>query len=172
MRRLFFTLIELLVVIGIIALLAGLILPALKSSADQSRKTKCMNNLKQIGIALNGYVNYYNGRLPTALRIGENENDPFSLPNIISPDSKKFFECPSDTREDYDGKTYFKRYGTSYEWTEQFNNRKIEEFSLVVAGIRYCIPLVSDAEAFHGKLGKNYLYSDGRVTRQLEQAAP
>ncbi|OGV40069.1 MAG: hypothetical protein A2020_13805 [Lentisphaerae bacterium GWF2_45_14] len=168
MKKLFFTLIELLVVISVIAILAGLILPAVKNSADQSKKTKCMNNLKQIGILVNGYVSAYNGRLPTAVRIGADENDPLSIPNILSPDSKKIFECPADTKEKYDAKTYAKRYGTSYEWDIWFNDRKIEEIRIQISGQKYLTPLLGDAEDFHGKLGKNYLYSDGRVTRKLE----
>jgi hypothetical protein len=107
--------------------------------------------------------------LPLALRIGEGPEDPYSIPNIVSPGDKRPFHCPSDIKKIYEGKTYFDRYGTSYEWDTWFNCRKIEDIKINISGQEYLTPLMSDAENFHGKLGKNYLYSDGRVTRKLEK---
>jgi prepilin-type N-terminal cleavage/methylation domain-containing protein/prepilin-type processing-associated H-X9-DG protein len=66
-KRRAFTLIELLVVIAIIALLMGILMPALNRARGQGRAVACLSNLKQLGLALQMYADAYNGLFPRSM---------------------------------------------------------------------------------------------------------
>ena len=64
-RRSGFTLMELLIVIAIIGILAGMLFPAVNYVREKARKNECLNNLRQWGVALQGYLDEHRGRFPS-----------------------------------------------------------------------------------------------------------
>ena len=104
-----FTLIELLVVIAIIAILMGILMPVLSNIKSSANKTKCISNLRQIGMGIQLYVNDHDGYLPA---VTQTEISPWystsgplpyaiysylSLPAPIThtPQYAAVFMCPS-----------------------------------------------------------------------------
>ena len=73
-----FTLIELLVVISIIALLLGVLLPALSRVRRQARAVACRANLRQWGAALHVYASAHDGKLP-GVGLNNSEDGPYTF---------------------------------------------------------------------------------------------
>ena len=75
-----FTLVELLVVIAIIAVLVGLLLPAVSGVKQMGRKAACLSNLRQLGIAVHTYAQDYGGHIPYGPKA-----PPFTSPASFYP---------------------------------------------------------------------------------------
>lgn len=93
-KRRAFTLIELLVVIAIIAILSAILFPVFARARDNARRTRCISNLKQIGIATLAYVQDYDAKFPPSFN-----NYPVvrKWMDLIYPyvKSEQLFDCPN-----------------------------------------------------------------------------
>ncbi len=103
-----FTLIELLIVVAIIAILAGMLLPALNQARAKAKATSCINNLKQVNLARSMYERDYNDWYPINGKVYNDKQDydysychvqNFSLLNYLPAKWEQVGRCPSIERK-------------------------------------------------------------------------
>lgn len=189
-----FTLLELLVVMAVVAVLAGLLAPALGRAKSQAYQATCVSHLRQLGVATRLYADDNQDRLPSAEILPTQPIDPRKpLPRIAdvlapyvgrtsatNPEGTGILRCALDQT----GR--FAAEGSSYEWNADLNGHRMDEtrtegaFLLLergnpAGGITNFIvtfppdttPLLLDYDPWHPRLpkpGKNVVFMDGHAS--------
>jgi len=93
-----FTLIELLVVIAIIAILAAILFPVFAQAREKARQSSCLNNEKQIGLAMMQYTQDYDETLVPYSEFGRSGDHAFAWTVVLQPYLKNtdIYRCPSN----------------------------------------------------------------------------
>jgi prepilin-type processing-associated H-X9-DG protein/prepilin-type N-terminal cleavage/methylation domain-containing protein len=115
-----FTLVELLVVLGILAALAAVVLPVTGRAREAGRRTVCQSNLRQIGLAIQQYVQDNDGTYPLQMSVRDDGGVPtaFSWQQAISPyvRNRQVFHCPGQPA------------GSLYNEHYSYNGRRLNTF--------------------------------------------
>lgn len=138
-----FTLVELTVVMTIIAILAAILFPVFNQAREASKKTHCLSNLTQIGLALQLYARDYDGRFPRA------DNDLRPLGPYMSDAS--VLRCPTDWTPEPAWPGWNGISSSSYQYR---GGRSIDE--------RADLPLAADWEFLHSNTA-SVLYLSGNA---------
>lgn len=161
-----FTLTELLVVLGIIAVLAGIATPVALRIRSKAQRAHCLSNLRQIGVAMESYLQDHGQIMPEWQAGRKTKDDPgpvleTALESYL--ENPEVFHCPADRDE-------FARSGSSYLWNTTQNGR--HRSSLVFFGALgdpHRIPLITDKEGWHsGDPTVNFLYADLSASTKVQ----
>jgi prepilin-type N-terminal cleavage/methylation domain-containing protein/prepilin-type processing-associated H-X9-DG protein len=143
-RRPGFTLIELLVVVAILGLLMSILLPSLRSAKVSAKRVVCGTNLRQLGVAMQSYLNENGDRFPRASIVPSlgsfplNTEMPVYIADVLAPhtnNNEKVFQCPADLPGRVDrpglsaGYSYYETERSSYEYRARLGGRTIAEVS-------------------------------------------
>jgi prepilin-type N-terminal cleavage/methylation domain-containing protein/prepilin-type processing-associated H-X9-DG protein len=188
-RRRGFTLVELLVVMAIMALLAGLALPAYRSAIATAQSTQCASNLRNIGVAVTQATSDNNNQYPAIVQDDDGNSgvaaaylqatppitNPPDLYDALSPYgvTQAGLKCPSDNGQT--GYTYpytvnGVQYTSSYEWDPVYDDELTTSTTVYIGPAAIAIPagrlrLCMDFNAnHHGHM--NVLYGDGHVRKR------
>lgn len=173
-----FTLIELLLVVVIIALLAGLAVPAIQSMADKGRDLKCQQNLRDLFVLINSAATDNDNQYP---RVESDPQSPIhpgdplakSLLEVIRPygGTEKNLQCPLDVA----GPNWYAKKQTSYMWQPFSEDENVTNIKLYTRRGTFPVPLsrvrlLQDWDLVHGaaepgmRKRMNVVYADGHVS--------
>ncbi len=167
-----FTLIELLIVVSIIAILAGMLLPALNKAREAAWKISCVNNLKSIGVASQIYTADHNDMVVVSKY---NNSDPLTWMTLLCGSKQlncsdltaqntqlpfKVFQCPAASRIPSNGTNWTSGW---YNWAPISKagyglNWRLTRYSPKITGIKYplsTVPLVFESATLVPDVGYN-----------------
>jgi prepilin-type N-terminal cleavage/methylation domain-containing protein len=174
MKSAAFSLIELLVAIAIIAILASIASPAIESMIERGRSAKCSGNLRQIGVAVQQYVNDHDYRFPPIETVPPTlGNEGRSALETLEPYgiSINTLTCPSDVA----GPNTVAQYGASYHFSPVLQEELASNVNIYGRRGIFQVPNVgrltvcTDYQPVHagsGRTGMNVLKADGRVIQR------
>lgn len=120
------TIVELLVVVAIIGALVAVLIPAVSAAREAARRAHCLNNLRQVGLALEMYLDSRREEFPKIALVPGIGDDP-TIIEVLGPfmeESHATLRCPSDSSyyrrheplPEEPHLSFFDRYGQSYEY--------------------------------------------------------
>jgi prepilin-type N-terminal cleavage/methylation domain-containing protein/prepilin-type processing-associated H-X9-DG protein len=167
-RRGGFTLIELLITIGIIVVLVAIAVPASQRLIHKGRATQCLANLRNLGSAMQLYLNDHNNLMPTLVTARQSkDSEEQAIDNTLDEytQDERVFRCSADSKHLYETT------GTSYLWNNLLNGQdtsSLNVFGFIKDGTR--IPVIFDKEGWHKyrDVQVNILYADGHVDKDVK----
>ncbi|MGC1480575.1 MAG: prepilin-type N-terminal cleavage/methylation domain-containing protein [Chthoniobacterales bacterium] len=160
------TLIELLVAVAIVAILAAIAVPGFSAMRARAESAECLSNLRQLGIALNGYLGENDLVMPTVAAARVSDGPAVATIDSVLLDyagGEEVFRCPADPG-------VWRETGTSYFWNPTLSGQRATALSFLnLTEALTRIPVLSDKEGWHRGGGSkvNVLYADGHATSGL-----
>ncbi len=157
-----FTLLEILVATSIMAVLVAALIPSLRAMSARAESTRCLGNLRALGVAMGQYLADNSMTLPVlaAARASTLEELPV-IDTVLAPytEDLRVFVCPSDS-------TVARQTGTSYYYNSALGGQPVASLNFLgVTDANSRIPVLVDKEGWHknSQSRVNHLFADGHA---------